>query len=205
MVESYILLLVLMAFLAGFYFYVKRPTGTEDEEFEGFSSVQTNCPNMLVQMGAKFKLFNSKNPKVKPIEFNTLEDYTKFLDWQHKNGIQCPVLYLQQTSDAQGNDVFRARPSVTEPQGGLPTHPPTTGKSVAEMFPLLDTPIHTKLVDASRDDPPYNKGGYPAFEPTSYYVGSITPDMAINNTPIGSKKAEVRWIQTGVDQLLHKK
>ena len=57
------------------------------------------------------------------------------------------------------------------------------------MFPLLDTPMHTKLVDASHDDSPYNQGGYPAFEQTSYYVGYVTPDDAINNTPIGSMKS----------------
>lgn len=191
-----------MAFLAGFYFYIKRQTDTDEyEEYEGFTSAQTNCPNMLVQTGSKFKLFNSNNPKVKPIEFDNLEDYTAFLEWQHKNGITCPVLYLQQTSDVQGGDVFRVRPSIAEPQGGLPMHPTPAGqpssKSVAEMFPLLDTPMHTKLVDASRDDPPYNKGGYPAFETTSYYVGSITPDMAINNTPIGGIKSgsamETNW------------
>jgi hypothetical protein len=196
MVESYIILFILMAFLAGFYFYVKRQTGTEDDDtFEGFASAQTNCPNMLVQTGSKFKLFNSNNPKVKPIEFDNLEDYTTFLEWQHKNGVTCPVLYLQQTSDVQGDDVFKVRPSVTEPQGGLLSHPVPAGqKYVSE---LLDTPNNTKLVDASHDDPPYNRHGYPAFDQSSYYVGSTTPDMAINNTPVGSNKSgsamETNW------------
>ena len=40
----------------------------------------------------------------------------------------------------------------------------------------------TKLVDASREDKPYNQGGYPAYDQSSYYVGSITPLDMIKNS-----------------------
>jgi hypothetical protein len=81
------------------------------------------CPNLLIQFGSKFYLYNSniqKVPGVNPIEFNNLEDYTDFLKWQNTVGIKCPVLYVQNTYDAQGNRVYKIRPSVTEPQCGLP-------------------------------------------------------------------------------------
>jgi hypothetical protein len=40
-------------------------------------------------------------------------------------------------------------------------------------------PNPTLLVDATRNDPPYNKNSYPAFDQTSYYVGTTTPLDAI--------------------------
>jgi hypothetical protein len=36
-------------------------------------------------------------------------------------------------------------------------------------------PNPTLLVDATRNDPPYNKGSYPAYDETSYYIGTTTP------------------------------
>jgi len=155
---------------------------------EGFSS-QPRCPNLLIQKGSRFYLYNSKLaqvPGVNPIEFDNLEDYSEFLDWQRSQGIRCPVLYLQSTFDAQGNPVYKVRPSVSEPQGGLPpsTMPPV-GIASMDANPILESslgypnqpayPNPTLLVDAGRNDPPYNKGSYPAYDETSYYVGTTTP------------------------------
>ena len=57
------------------------------------------CPNLLIQKGCKIYLHNTKIaevPGVNPIEFNNLEEYTQFIDWQRSQGIRCPVLYLQE-------------------------------------------------------------------------------------------------------------
>jgi hypothetical protein len=171
-------LFIIVCFLCGLYFYIQMnlPEDVKQEK-EGFTSSQSTtakslskkpskqCPDMLIQKGAKFYLFNSrlaKVPGVNPIEFDHLEDYTEFLDWQHSQGIHCPVLYLQETYDAQGNQTYRIRPSVDEPQGGLnPT--------------MLQQPNPTVLIDATHDDLPYNKQGYPAFDQSSFYVGATTP------------------------------
>lgn len=48
-----------------------------------------------------------------------MEEYTEFLAWQKSQGINCPVLFLENSYDAQGNSVYRARPSVHNLQGGL--------------------------------------------------------------------------------------
>jgi hypothetical protein len=83
-----------------------------------------DCPNILIQRDKTFYLYNSKLekiPGVNPIEFKNLEDYVEYLNWQKEKGIKCPVLYLQKTYDAQSNDVYKIRPSVTELKGGLPT------------------------------------------------------------------------------------
>jgi hypothetical protein len=171
--------LLILVFLIGLYFYAKKP---ESKSIQGFTN-KPRCPNLLIQKGSKFYLYNSKLaqvPGVNPIEFNNLEDYSEFIDWQRSQGIRCPVLYLQSTYDAQGNAVYKVRPSVSEPQGGLP---PSIASSVGETIPesslgygdALAYPNPTLLVDATHNDPPYNVNSYPAFDQTSYYVGTTTP------------------------------
>jgi len=116
---SIIIVFIIIAFLAGIYFIVNY---SSKEAFENMNE-KPRCPNILIQKDAKFYLFNSKLakvPGVNPVVFNNLEEYVEFLDWQRGMGIRCPVLYLQHTYDAQGQSVYKMRPSVTNPQGGLP-------------------------------------------------------------------------------------
>jgi hypothetical protein len=65
----------------------------------------------------------AKVPGVNPVEFDNLEDYTEFLDWQRSQGIRCPVLFLQFSYNAQGDPTYKIRPSPTNLQGGLPSNP----------------------------------------------------------------------------------
>jgi hypothetical protein len=60
--------------------------------------------------------------------FNNLEEYVAFLDWQRDAGIRCPVLYVQNSYNAQGEREYKIRPSVTDLQGGLPPSVITTPK-----------------------------------------------------------------------------
>jgi len=178
--------LFIILFLIGLYFYAK----TSDPKYsEGLTNinVQAKCPNMLIQKGSSFNLYNSKLanvPGVNPIEFNNLEDYVEFLDWQHSQGINCPVLYLQQSFDAQGNETYKMRPSVTELQGGLPSNPPIY-------------PNPTLLVDATRNDPPYNKNSFPAYDQSSQYVGATTPLDGMNilqeKLPVSPDAMDPNW------------
>ena len=134
--------------MIGLYFYLKA-TG-----IEGFSPFNNKCPDMLIQQGKKIYLYNSKVAKVpgiNPIEFENLEDYVEFLDWQRSQGIRCPVLYLQQSYDAQGQEIYKIRPSITEPQGGLPPSQPSvltqdvsTFGSKKSPLPVPQDPINTK-------------------------------------------------------------
>jgi hypothetical protein len=41
-------------------------------------------------------------------------------------------------------------------------------------------PNPTLLVDATRNDPPYNSQSYPAHDQTSYYIGTTTPLDTMN-------------------------
>jgi hypothetical protein len=188
-------LLLILVFLIGLYFYA-RISGEE-----GFSDMQPRCPNMLIQKGSRFYLYNSKLatvPGVNPVEFENLEDYTEFLDWQKSQGIRCPVLYLQETYDAQGKKVYKIRPSVSEPQAGLPPSSQAPIGIASQVPPIMETsldpasdlayPNPTLLVDATRNDPPYNKNSYPAHDQTNYYIGTTTP---LDIMDINSKNAKV--------------
>jgi len=181
--------LLILVFFMGLYFYMKA----SDKNFaEGFTNNNIKrCPNLLIQKDNKFYLYNSKVakvPGVNPVEFDNLEDYTEFLDWQRSQGIRCPVLYLQQTYDAQGNPVYKVRPSVSEPQGGLPPSIASSSGDIIYDDPLMTDDISQKLlypnptllVDATRNDPPYNTNSYPAYDESSYYIGTTTPLDVMN-------------------------
>lgn len=200
-----ITLLFIITFLLGLYFYAR----TSDPKYlEGLrnndNSRSIRCPNILIQKGSRFYLYNSKIarvPGVNPVEFDNLEDYVEFLEWQRSQGIRCPVLYLQETFDAQGNPVYKVRPSVTEPQAGLPPSIATSqGDPLSEMTgidrPLLN-PNPTLLVDATRNNPPYNWNSYPSHDQTSYYIGQTTPLDVMNfkqeQLPVSPDAMDPNW------------
>jgi hypothetical protein len=106
------------------------------EGFESASNTEARCPNLLIQYGASFYLYNSslaRVPGVNPVQFSNLEEYTEFLEWQKSQNIRCPVLYLRNTYDADGTEVFRVAPSVFEPQNGLPETIVTTNSRASAL------------------------------------------------------------------------
>jgi hypothetical protein len=204
---SLLTFLFIILFLIGLFFYAKG----NDMSFsfsEGFTSENSKglrCPNLLIQKGSRFFLYNSKLaqvPGVNPIEFDNLEDYSEFLDWQRSQNIRCPVLYLQETFDTQGNKVYKSRPSIYEPQAGLP---PSIASSSGEMITESDLetlnletfPNPTLLVDATRNDPPYNTNSYPAHDQTDYYIGTTTPLDVMNikeeQQPVSPDPMQSNW------------
>jgi hypothetical protein len=200
--------LFILVFLIGLYFYAKC---SDPNYLEGLTNNNNSsnsgirCPNLLIQKGARFYLYNSKVakvPGVNPVEFDNLEDYTEFLDWQRSQGIRCPVLYLQETYDAQGNPVYKARPSVSEPQAGLPPSIASSTGDIIQESTLGDSnalayPNPTLLVDATRNDPPYNKNSYPAYDETSYYIGTTTPldamDLSQEKSGVSPNPMDPNW------------
>ena len=87
------------------------------------------------------------------------------MEWQRSQGIRCPVLYLQESYDAQGNPELKARPSPLNMQGGLQNQNINAG-------PIQDESL---LLDAGRNDPPYNENSYPAFDQMNQDIGLYTP------------------------------
>jgi hypothetical protein len=205
-----IIFLCILVFLIGLYFYAKGADPKYSEGLTNNTSSGPRCPNLLIQKGSRFYLYNSKLtqvPGVNPIEFDNLEDYTEFLDWQRSQNIRCPVLYLQETYDAQGNRIYKTRPSVSEPQAGLP---PSTSAPIgiaSQIQPINEPPLEqvgdeaypnpTLLVDATRNDPPYNYNSYPAHDQTDYYIGTTTPldemNMAQEKASVSPNPMDPNW------------
>jgi len=213
--------LLIIVFLIGLYFYAKTSNPKYAEGLRNNNSDGQRCPDLLIQKGARFYLYNTKLaevPGVNPIEFENLEDYTEFLAWQKSQNIKCPVLYLQETYDAQGTRVYKSRPSVSEPQAGLP---PSIASSVGGIINetslgnpnALAYPNPTLLVDATRNDPPYNKNSYPAYDESSYYVGTTTPldamdikqeQQKVSPNPMDPNWGGAAYTQNLVDQGYYK-
>jgi hypothetical protein len=175
--KSIIIVIALIAvlFIIGLvYFTVMRYQNRKCTK-EGFDTkTNTRCPNLLVEQNGKVYLYNTKLanvPGVNPIQFNSLEEYTEFLKWQKSVNINCPVLYLQYTNDAQGRDVYKVRNDFEDTKYGAPP-----------VIPInLKNPQNTMLIDASRDDGVYNANSFPGHDPHDQYIGKNTPLDEMNN------------------------
>lgn len=155
--------LMFTIFSLGLYYVINQPI---IENFESNTSVR--CPNLLIQRGTKFFLKNTNLadvPGVNPIEFNNLDEYAEFTKWQRSQSIRCPILFVQEVYDAQGERVYNLKPDPQNPHTGL-----------------SDFTIDTKLLDAGRDDPPFNKNSYPGYDAQSQYIGLKTPLDNMFNT-----------------------
>jgi len=179
------IVIIASIFLLGIYFICNNPT---IEGFKEDGGSPYRCPNMLIQQGDKFLLYNSKTakvPGVNPLTFDSLEDYTEFTTWQRSQGIRCPVLFLQVSYDVQGKPVYKARSDPTNLQGGL-----------QDALPGRPTAEQSKLFDGGRSNTPYNNNAFPAYDPNGQYIGLDTPldkmFHAPNNT-ISPNPMDTTW------------
>jgi hypothetical protein len=152
---------------------------------QDFGSMNNDrCPNILIQHGSEIFLYNSKVekvPGVNPIRFKSLDDYSEFMDWLQGRGIRCPVLFLQFSYDAQGQAVYKMRPSPTDLQGGLSPNVPYSPAPAALV----------QMMDASRDNPPFNNQMYDGFDPLNFNMGDYTShDAAFRAKELTSKYSD---------------
>jgi len=187
-------IVIITIFLLGLIYYTQNNLNNPSfivENFENNDSTDdsnkkslvntSRCPNLLVQRGAKLFLENTKIekvPGVNPIEFNNLEEYKEFINWQHSQGIYCPVLFLQAIEGADGSTKYHNQPSPFEPMPGLnPSEKDLYPKQPASLnFPYNDTGGEFSLLyDAARNDLPYNKNSYPGFDQDNQYIGLDVP------------------------------
>ena len=145
----------------GLYFVL---TYKNEDVIEAFTGKR--CPDMLIQKGGKIYLYNSKLaeiPGVNPVRFENLEEYSEFIEWQRSQNIKCPLLFLQQTYDTQGESVFKVK---NLHNNNLPSE---------KITPVTNDLMKSKLLDSHRDDKPYNKNSYPGFDQQNQYIGLNTP------------------------------
>jgi hypothetical protein len=113
--------------------------------------VPANCSNVLIKQDGRYHLHNTRKATIagiNPITFDNLEDYSEFVRWQRANGIRCPVLSLQQTSDGEF----------------------ITNKNIPNYEDIIGLPQWSLLQDAGR-----TKGNYPAHDQANQDIGLITP------------------------------
>lgn len=119
-----ILILTLCLFLLGLYVTL---TYSSSDMREGF---KPRCPNLLIQNGNEIWLKNTnlaEVPGVNPVVFKSLSEYTEFVEWQKSQDIDCPLLYLQKTFDAQNNSVYRMKPPLETAPKSMDTKNQTIG------------------------------------------------------------------------------
>lgn len=177
-IKLFVILFLLIVFVLGLFatMYFKPSNVIEQKDIENMEQ-QSGCPDMLVKKGQSLALYNTKQPVIEgknPILFQSLDDYIKFVRMQEKNGINCPILYLQEEVNTQGENVYRMRPSPFDMQGGLPTVAPEV----------------VQISDANRTNLPYNENNYPGFDPEGQYVGIYTNLDAIHDSTKQSSNSD---------------
>jgi len=180
---------IAVVFLAGLYTTLHYGNNDVKEGFMG----KMRCPNVLIQDGEELILKNSHLadiPGVNPVRFKNLEEYAEFVQWQHSQGIHCPVLYFKKSYDAQSHEGYLPLPL-----------PPINGES-QEFF---------KHPDA--DNPPFEMRTYPAMDPHNqdigektmlneyHYVGESEP---VSTNPLDSNWGGANFTMKAVDEGVYK-
>lgn len=184
-----IVLFLLVIFVLGLFatMYFKPKIINKKPNVENMdSSPDSSCPDMLVKKGHALVLYNTKKPTIEgsnPILFESLDEYIEFVREQESKGMNCPVLYLQEEVNTQGENVYRMRPSPFDLQGGLSAS--------------NDNSKIVNVSDANRMNYPYNKDNYPGFDPEGQYVGVYTNLDAIHdstkNTVTSDNPMDPNW------------
>jgi hypothetical protein len=177
------LIFLILSFASGIYFCSTHTSYKIENKKEGFTESMDNessCPDLLIKSGNAILLYNSKlpeSPGVNPLPFYNLDEYINYLDIQKRKGIHCPVLFLQEEVNTQGRSVFRIRPDIFQPQGGLANSQNIYNTNTPHIMRNA-----IQVIDANQDNPPYNTGGYHEFDPYGQHVGQYTVVDAIHDS-----------------------
>ena len=183
------IIIILLIFLAGLHFYLNNnglnlygiEGMTSDMNSNSNSNKTSTCPDMLIQHGVRFYLYNSKLakvPGVNPIEFNNLEEYNAFTKWQRIEGLRCPILYLQHSYNTQGESTYKIRPNVNEISGGLPSSMPSRETS---LMPSGE-PLKQGTQPSTSSQKQFSQGNPMASTPTSAFDQQTPPPVNDSNT-----------------------
>jgi len=112
-VKYLFILFLLFTFILGIVFCLSNNNylfEIENMEMIDDSTKKENaCPNVLIRQGGILLLYNTLQPAsdTNPITFSNLDNYIEYVRSQRDKGIRCPVLYTQEETNAQGEDVYR--------------------------------------------------------------------------------------------------
>lgn len=169
------LLLVIIVLGLGLYFIAMNCRTLNVENFENVNQIRERCPNMLIEHENMYFLYNSRMatvPGVNPILFKNLEDYIQFIEWQRGQGINCPVLHLQYTTDPQNSGAYIIKPNIFDNHNNLPNQE----GGIDNQPEGVTCNGFSQVFDSTIDDPPFNvDGGAFSFDPHNQYIGLKTP------------------------------
>ena len=178
-------------------------TNSTKETFENRNNPE--CPDLLLKKDGKLMLIHSKLPKseTNPVFFSNLDEYSSYVETQRSKGIRCPILFLQEEENTQGNSVYRMREGPTNMD---------LGRQVVNVStPQTNTVV--KIQDASRSGIKFNKDMYPGFDSHGTYIGKYTTLDQIHDStkfhtlsenPMDSNWGGVRYSQDIIDSGKHK-
>lgn len=190
------LMLLLFTFIMGLFTCARKSSteGFENYLYNGSMSQTQNglehphnrnasCPDLLIGTENGILLLNTNEPRGpnNPIRFEHLDAYIQHAQKEKEKGKNCPILYLQQETNTQGEDVYRMRPSPFSMDGGLP--------------PIQVNP--TAVLDATRDNPPYNQNMFAGFDPYGQDIGVYNELDAIRDSsrqqPLSDSPMDTNW------------
>lgn len=229
----FVLLIFLAIFLHSFNEITKKQLIEEQRDNENFNSYNTDiynlsndqnkdvdCPNLLVNRGDIIFLYNTSLKDDKLVAtFKNMDEYQAYVSKQQSEGKNCPLLYLRQEINTQGQEVYRmytestmgptagiqnpvpapafattlpaqaSEPSPTPEIGGSPTPEIGFGGKVPMPPPFLDT---VPSWDLHRQPPLYVEGGLPALPMETRPAAPIVAKDATVDT-------DKRYNQTGIN------
>jgi|TARA_B110000259_G_scaffold147828_1_gene166707 hypothetical protein len=176
MLINFKIFVIALVFLLGLYYYVNS---IKTKELFSTKSSNDKCPTMLIEKDGKIFLFNSKaeiQPNINPIQFENLEEYAEFVELQKSKNINCPILFLQYTTDTQNNDLLQIKPSIFETQGGLPINKSETLKTTLQPDYFEKNEMQNAVLDSNPESTvKFNAGMYSSFDQYNQNVGLDTP------------------------------
>ncbi len=191
------IIFISIVFFLGMYIYcterirVKTINDFNIESLQNRSKKSPPCPNVLVKRGSNLYLYNTTDRSDSiPIHFNNLDEYISYAENQQAQGSTCPILFLQQENDTQGNDVYRVRPSPFD----LQSSPNNEANAQA-------------IMDASRDGT-LNSNLFQGFDPYGQSIGIFneldvihhsTSKVSISDNPMDTNWGGVEHTQGSVD------
>lgn len=177
-VKTLFILFLFISFFVGLHFYTtfymhsnekERLTNISNRDVGRPEGENKTCFDLLINNGENILLYNTNMPEMigaNPLTFNNLDEYIKYLENQRKDGLNCPILYLQKEVNTQGNDVYRIRPDpFNNDAGGLSQNSILVNQSGVKVVPRIDS---------NDDNAPYNQNMYSGFDPHNLQVGTYT-------------------------------
>ena len=194
--KAYVALIVLILFIIGAYVYAAPCMYLKSEVIkEPLQGQAPSCPNVLVKRGENIYMYNTSDRSDSvPVRFKNLDEYADYVKEQQAQGKHCPILFLQEETDVQGNDVFRVRPSPFDLQGGM-------------------DPVEIEKLYGDITAKEFNAKGYHGFDPTSQDQGvydildavhDSTGKQKISANPMDTNWGGVAYTREQVEEGVYK-